>query len=183
MRNNDDGIGHQGVQKHGPRSELSLPFPSLVVFDQPVLWHQVKPCWNCSAFDQYRTISFARLAFSIDQLMTIQMVVLFRKRQYTGYIHAVTFNQFQVHRNESIRDWTSTYRDQKSTIKRCKWKVKHWTQFVVRDGRVENDLDLTRWCMDLTPDADNGDEDALLPGRPAQLAELPCSKFDPECRI
>ena len=46
MRNNggdnDCGVkkydnGHQGVQKHGPRSKLSLPLPSLVVLDQPVL--------------------------------------------------------------------------------------------------------------------------------------------------
>ena len=34
--------------------------------------------------------------------------------------------------------------------------------------------------MDLTPVADNEDKDALLLGRRAQLAELPCSEFDPE---
>ena len=34
--------------------------------------------------------------------------------------------------------------------------------------------------MDLTPAADNDDKDAFLLGRPAQLAELPRSEFDPE---
>ena len=59
-------------------------------------------------------------------------------------------------------------------------RFKHLAQFVVRDGLEEHDLDLTGWCLDLTPDAYNDDKDAFLLGRPAQLAELPRSEFDPE---
>ena len=43
-------------------------------------------------------------------------------------------------------------------------RFKRWTQFVVWGGREEHDLDLTWWCMDLAPDADNDDKDAFLFG-------------------
>ena len=144
--------GHQGVQKHDmvikvfksiimvikvfksiilvikvfKSMDLVQSYPSLF----QVLWYSINPCfdirWNLVWFTLHLTNTIqCHLRDLHSQLTSSWPSKWFKWLFYSGKdnIHAVTLNQFQVHGKDSIRDWTSTYRDQKSTIKRCKWKV------------------------------------------------------------